>query len=194
MIDIGPFQLGQMDIGSFQSEVSGSGITASGNLFIEGFLPTVSGEMPLFIAGPIQLTESIHLFLRGNVSGLTPSVDPDDDFGMSLDVLFTRGDHNPQIIGRFITDPNSVTIQIYNVISGVNTLVTLDDNQCYQIGDTGRWAWSTVNLPELQNIVNQYVYVMTGDNAEIFKGKFILKNTVKINNKIPRNNSHIRRI
>jgi len=119
----------------------------------------------------------------------------DDGFGLDLDTLFASADYSPQIIGRFENSPTGVTIEVFDLISGVNAAVVLYDDECYPIGDTGRWGWSTDNLGPLQYSINQYLYVMTGNNAEEFKGNFIIKNREQINNiKIPRDNSHVRRL
>ncbi len=168
-------------------------LTSGINLFVNGS-ETINNFTNLAIIGPLQIINDINFYINGTVSGLPPIETGDDDFGLSLDQLFKNGDYNPQIIGRFTTDPNSVTIEIWDVMNGANTLLSLSGNDCYQIGDTGRWAWSTANLPSLPKIVNQYVYRMTGDTAEIFDGKFILKTQKANTNKVPRNNNHIKKI
>lgn len=119
----------------------------------------------------------------------------DDGFGLDLDTLLFSADYSPQVIGRFDTNPVSVTIEVWDVISGVNSIVSLVDDECYPIADTGRWGWSTSNLEPLRYSINQYVYRMTGDNLEEFIGTFIIKNRERINNiKVPRDNSHVRRL
>jgi len=180
---------------SIVSFMNGHIVSTSGvDLFTIGN-SLLTDELTLFLMVPETINNDANLFIKGTVSGLPVSELGDDDFGFNLDIVFARSDYSPQIIGRFITDPNTVSIQIYNIISGVNTLVSLISDECYQIGDTGRWAWSTSNLPSLQETVNQFIFVMTGDNLETFKGKFIIKNSVNINSgKIPRDNSHIRRV
>lgn len=161
--------------------------------FIHG-LNTTNNSIDLVIVGPLQITNNAYLYVRGTVSGLPPLETGDDDFGLSLEQLFKNGDYNPQIIGRFTTDPDSVTIEIWDIMDGANTLLVLSSNDCYQISDTGRWAFSTINLPQLPNIINQYVYRMTGDTTETFDGKFILRAQKENTNKIPRNNNHIKKV
>lgn len=167
--------------------------TGSLDSFIEGYIVQTSG-IDLFVHGLGLKTNDMHLSIHGTVSGLPPLETGDDDFGLSLEQLFKNGDYNPQVIGRFTTDPNTVTIEIWDVIDGANTLLVLSSNDCYQIGDTGRWAFSTANLPQLPNIINQYVYRMTGDTTETFDGKFILRAQKRNTNKMPRNNDHIRKV
>ena len=176
MINIGPFQLGQMDIGPFQSDIP----------------PDISNEITLFINGPLNTNDSLNLFTKGLGSGVV--ADSDDDFGISIDSLFVSTDYSPQLIGRFDVNPTGATIEVWDVIGGVNAPVSLINNECYPISDTGRWGWSTSNLPPFNSVINQYVYRMTGDNLEVFVGTFIMKNREKVNSKIPRDNSHVRRL
>lgn len=152
----------------------------------------INKNINLFINGPISINDNITLFINGDTSG-TPLVG-DDNFCLTIDQLFKTADYNPQIIGRFITSPSSVTIEVWNVIGGTNDVISLINNSCYQINDTGRWAWSTINLPPLQHSNSQFVYRMTGINMEIFDGQFILKTNQTGQEKISRDNSHIRKI
>jgi len=147
--------------------------------------------------GPFQLdTMDIGPFqwdgAGGGGSGSPDEVD--DGFGLSLDSLFVSTDYSPQVIGRFDVNPTGVTIEVWDVISGVNAPVSVTDDECYPIGDTGRWGWSTSNLTGLNGVINQYVYRMTGDTLEEFIGTFIVKNHKKVSGKIPRDDSHIRRL
>lgn len=172
-----------------------SGVTNNIANDIDLFIPSKDNknqELDLFIHGPEQITDNITLSIHGTVSCLPVLETGDDNFGITLDELFKNADYNPQIIGRFIGDPNSVTIEVW---SNGSDVIILNDNNCYQIGDTGRWAWSTINLPPLAKIINQFIYRMTGDNAETFESQFILHTRRKNSyNKVPRDNSHIRKI
>jgi len=177
--------------GSNSVEFSGTFVCPTENidLFINGF-DNFTDNMNLFIEGEIGLTKQIDLFIRGNVSG-TPSVG-DDNFGITLDQLFKNGDFNPQVIGRFTTNPSNVTIEVW---SNDGNVITLTNSSCYQIGDTGRWAFSTINLPPLAKIVNQFIFRMTGDNLETFESQFMLNTRRKDSyGKIPRDNSQIRKV
>lgn len=90
-----------------------------------------------------------------------------------LDWLLKSPDYYPQIVGIFNTPATSVEIQLWDVTDGQNTPVSLASNDCYQIGDTGRWGWSTAYLPSLQGNAKQYFYIMISDMAESFDGQFI---------------------
>jgi len=181
-------------------------ITDLFDLFTKGYVVAISGinlfthgrdilndQMDLFVHGPEQINDNIYLSIHGTVSGLPPILATgDDNFGLTLDQLFKNADYNPQIIGRFIGDPNSVTVEIWD---NNGNIVTLIDDNCYQISDTGRWAWSTINLSPLIKVVNQFIYRMTGDNLETFESQFILKTRRKDSyNKVPRDNSQIRKV
>jgi len=124
-------------------------------------------------SGSVIINKNLNLFIRGNISGITPSGE-NDNFNLTLEQLFKNGDFNPQIIGRFTTNPSSVTIAVWDVMDN-NSIVSLSSNDCYEIGDTNRWAFSTINLPPLTRRVNQYVFKMIANTTEIFKGEFILK-------------------
>lgn len=186
-----------MDIGAFQ--VLGTGIVLSShnniNLYEHG-KSSISGSNNLFTKGIGLITDNIHLFVKASGTPSSGLGSGDDQFCLTLEQFIKNGDFNPQIIGRFTSDPSSVTIEVWNVIDGRNNAVTLDSDVCYQIGDTGRWAWSTINLLSsgIGGIINQFVYEMGADTGETFTGEFIL-NTRRINSyKIPRNNDHILRI
>lgn len=125
-----------------------------------------SDSLNLFINGPESNTDNINLFIQG--------IPREDNFNLSLEQLFKNGDYNPQIIGRFTTNPSSVTIEVWDLMNN-NSMVSLLDNNCYEIGDTDRWAFSTINLPPLTRRVNQYVFKMTANTSEVFDGEFILK-------------------
>jgi hypothetical protein len=166
-------------------------INNSLNLFNKGY-DTSTDEIDLFIHGFESIHNHLTLSIHGTCSGLPLLETGDDNFGITLDQLFKNADYNPQIIGRFIGDPNSVTIEVWNNSGDV---IALANNDCYQIGDTGRWAWSTINLLPLTKIVSQFIFRMTGDNAEVFESQFILHTRRKNSHgKVPRNNSHIRKI
>lgn len=92
----------------------------------------------------------------------------------SLDWLLKTADHYPQIIGTFETLSISVTIQIWDVTNGQNALMSVASSDCYAIGDTGRWGWSTSYLPQTQGHAKHYFYLMTSDMSETFDGQFIM--------------------
>lgn len=137
------------------------------SLYIHGpELSIASGN--LFVGGVTNLTSSINLFLN---AGTIPTVEV---LATPIDWLIRSSDYNPQIIGT-IDDVTTVSIQVWNVTDGVNISLPIGSSDCYQIGDTGRWAWSTTYLPTPMIQRQQYFYVMTGDNEETFSGQFFLE-------------------
>jgi len=166
-------------------------LTKNLDLFIRNSI-SVDTNIDLFIYGRESISKEITLSIHGTTSGLPPLEAGDDDFGITLEQLFKNADYNPQIIGRFISDPNSVTIEVWD---NDGNIIVLTNNECYQISDTGRWAWSTVNLSPLTKVVSQFVYRMTGDNLEVFTSQFILHTRRKNSlDKVPRDGSQIRKI
>jgi len=148
------------------------------NLFIKGPEP-INSSVGLSIHGDEDFTDSLSLYISAQVSYRMISLfikaasSEEDTFGITLDQLIKKADYNPQIIGRFTTNPSSVTIEVWEVTSG--SILSLSSYDCYEIGDTDRWAWSSIHLPPLTKRVNQYVYRMTANTAETFDGDFIVK-------------------
>lgn len=177
-------------------------VTNNINLFLAGEI-SISNDIETFVHGKNTIFDNIglnisagfasnscNLFIRGTTiaSGVG-----DDSFGLELDILFKAGDFNPQIIGRFTTNPSGVNIEVWSVMDNNVAIVLLNDD-CYEIADTDRWGWSTIYLPPLTRIVNQFVYRMTANTGETFEGDFIL-NTRRLHSyKQPENNDHIREI
>jgi hypothetical protein len=127
-------------------------IQASGDLLVNGYI----GE-----------NASGNLFINGytETSGAT---------GKPLDWLLKTPDHNPQIIGT-LEGATSVNIQLWEITNGQNTSVSISSSGCYQIGQTGRWGWSTFYLPAYNAYRAQYFYVMTSNNDSIFTGQFFME-------------------
>ncbi len=149
-IDIGSIQKIGMDIGGIQAASGPESLSASGDLFIEGHID-VSGSTP-------------SLFIRGI----------DATAARPLDWLLRTSDHYPQIIGT-IDGATSANIQLWEITDGQNTPVSVMSSGCYQIGNTGRWAWSTSGLPVHTTYQQQYFYMMIADNSETFTGQFFLE-------------------
>lgn len=136
---------------------------ASGNLFIVGpLLVSTSGNF--FMHGPELASTSGNLFMRGAIESLAESID----------WLLRTHDHYPQILGTF-ESATSVNIQLWDITDGQNTLVSVTSSGCYQIGDTGRWGWSTANIPITQGNGKQYFYLMTSNASITFGGQFFLE-------------------
>ncbi len=172
--------------------------TVSGNIdmYISGFIPSINDNSTLYVAGPVPVNDNINLFIESTipvsgdfnmyVSGVGAL---NDDIGLFIegsgiaasgamarvfDSFVIAGDYSPQIIGRFATTPTTVTIQVWDVIDGANTVVSLTDNTCNRIGNTDSWRWSTANLPTFAGTNRQFFYVMTSDLTELFEGQFLL--------------------
>ena len=96
------------------------------------------------------------------------------DLARPLDWLLRTPDYHPQIIGT-LDNATTVNIQLWNIANGANTLVSVASSGCYQIGDTGRWAWSTSGLSMYTANQRQYFYMMTADNSDTFTGQFFLE-------------------
>lgn len=136
----------------------------SGNLFIDGYTDSSGVPAPsLFTHGHIIDCGSTSLF----INGIEPLAQP-------IDWLLRSSDHYPQIIGT-LESATSVTIQLWEVTDGQNTPVTVASSDCYQIGNTGRWAWSTANLPTYTTYQRQYFYIMTANHNNTFAGHFFLE-------------------
>jgi hypothetical protein len=147
--------------------------TASLNSSIDLYIfnqDTLFASGDLYISGPVQFNSSADLFMNG--SGVIPP--PPSSLGRPLDWLLKTQDHNPQIIGTLGTVASGVNIQVWDVTDGQNSIMALVSSGCYQIGNTGRWGWSTANLPSTQGNARQYFYTMVSDVNESFDGQFIL--------------------
>lgn len=141
-------------------------MVGSGNLFTKGHLNfSVSGD--LYTYGKTIDSGNTSLYIRGIVMAPVQTLDQTK----SIDWLLRAPDHNPQIIGTFETLANVVTMQVWD---SETTLVSLVNSSCYAIGNTGRWGWSTANLPSIRGNPRFYSYAMTSDAGEIFGGQFVL--------------------
>jgi hypothetical protein len=146
-------------------------LQTSGDLYISGSAAIITDSFDLFISAPIPVSDNIDLFIRG-ITVIPPS---SGDEGRAMDWLLRTSDHYPQIIGAFDPAVSGVSIRIWDIVDGQNTLVPLTSSGCYSINDTGRWGWSTSNLPGLTGHQHQYYYMMTGDPSGTFDGQFFLE-------------------
>jgi viroplasmin and RNaseH domain-containing protein len=167
-------------------------ITTSGDLFIHGYTDyTASGDLFVYGLDNIEISGNLYiqshedivvsgdLFIDGHidVSGSAPSLfirGIDAIAARPLDWLLKTSDHYPQIIGT-LDGATSANIQLWEITDGQNTPVSVVSSGCYQIGNTGRWAWSTSGLPVYTTYQQQYFYMMTADNSETFTGQFFLE-------------------
>ena len=130
----------------------------------------LSASGNLYISGPLQITDSVDFVIVG--TGIV--ADSVTTLGRPLDWLLKTSDYNPQIIGTFAASVSGVNIEVWDVTNGANTVMSIPNSGCYQIGDTGRWGWSTINLPSDQGHSKHYFYMMTSNIDTTFDGQFIL--------------------
>ena len=164
---------GNLFIGGHQSSVASRDLfivgprwsAASGDLFSIGDADfAASGD--LFITGPSLEYSSCSLFASGCIANATS--------GTRIDWLLKTHDYNPQIIGTLVSSSTSVTIEVWDITDGANTVMVLTDDACYAIGETNRWGWSTANLPTYQGYKKHYYYRMTSNIGDIFEGQLFL--------------------
>jgi len=133
----------------------------------------VNNDLTMHINGIPFVTaidDDLNMYIEGIPAGTTVTQGDTRAF----DKLIKSNDFNPQIIGNLGTAATSVTIEVWNVAGGANVLLTLTDDTCFQIGDTGRWRWSTANLPSPAAAQQQYFFIMTTDLSDTAEGHFTL--------------------
>jgi hypothetical protein len=171
-----------------------------------------SGQTDLFVGGDIAASGGMDLFTKG--IGIVDSDDDGNietlfihghetvsgALGLGLfmiggegaifDKVFTilhkTPDFVPQAIGAFANPASSATIEVWSVIDGNHVSLSLSDDTCYAIGNTGRFGWSTNNLPAEYRTEGQFVFRMTSDAVEEFVGDFtVLSSTGEANDRHP---------
>lgn len=123
-------------------------------------------------------TNSFHLFMSGSIA-ISSGV-----FSWSMDNLLKTGGHNPQLIGNlnYIGSSGDVYIQVWELRSGVPDELVLQNSGCYPIGNTGRWGWSTSDLPISNYGRPQYHYLMSAPNTNTFEGHFFMDSRPRSSN------------
>lgn len=111
---------------------------------------------------------SIDLFIYGHIfSSGTPL--------RVIDNLIKNSDYDPQLVTTFSGSPSSVNIEVWDVVDGQNTQLTITNSGCYIIGDTGKWGWSTEYLLFTQEHKKYHYYFrMTADTSEERYGEFLI--------------------
>lgn len=94
----------------------------------------------------------------------------------SIEHLLKTIDHHPQLVGKLdLIPPGTVTIEVWRCSASGVQAVSLATDECYAIGDTGRWGWSTAGLDTTgANDRRSYFYRMTGSNGITFEGAFFV--------------------
>ena len=106
-------------------------------------------------------------------------------FEKIVDVFLDTADFHPTLIGLFTPSTSGVTIEVWDLLDGDNTQLTIVDNICFQIGNTGRFGWLTSNLSIADRHPGQYLFSMTDSVGATFVGEFFLTNPEDGLNKHP---------
>ena len=80
-------------------------------------------------------------------------------------------DEPPAIVGELVTGLPSVNIELWE--EGQSVVIGVSG--CLEIGDTGRYSWSTANLSALPATRSQYHYRMSDGAANSVEGDFALQ-------------------
>jgi hypothetical protein len=76
----------------------------------------------------------------------------------------------PAIIGELIPGLGSVNIELWEEGQPVSLVTSI----CSEVGDTGRYSWSVVNLGVLSATRKQYHYRMSDGGLNSVEGDFVL--------------------
>jgi hypothetical protein len=136
------------------------------NLYIQGH-DIFSQSENLYTYGDIEVNSSGTLFINGTYD--TPSID------RTILSFVRQADFYPQFIGKFDSTVIDVSIKVWDIVDGSNIELDLVSDQCYQIDSTGRWTWSTINLPPTTRDKEHYYYRMFGYPSGAFDGEIIFK-------------------
>jgi len=136
------------------------------------FVDMATQSSTLYIQGSdnAACATCVALYIKG-IAAPTPS----GEQARVIDYLTKTQDFDPQLIGTFTIPPSSVNIEVWDIVNGQNSPMTLVSSGCYAIGDTGRWGWSTANLP-FTNYRDkyQYYYRMISNESESQYGEFFI--------------------
>lgn len=92
--------------------------------------------------------------------------------GSSFQKIEFNPESPPAIVGELPTS-GAVTIELW--VDGVDVTSDITSPACTEINSTGRYSWSTGNIPVLDSSQKQYHWRMTdGVSAEVDEGDFIL--------------------
>ncbi|KKM05958.1 hypothetical protein LCGC14_1748830 [marine sediment metagenome] len=141
-------------------------LSTSGDLVIPTTFDVLQSSGTLWTGGFSPSDSGLALFIQGSVA--------DTSFQIVIDAFLRTADFDPTIIGLFLPSESGVTIEIWDLIDGINTQLAIDDAICFPIGDTGRYGWSTANLPTINRNSGQYFFRMTDNIGDTFVGEFFL--------------------
>jgi len=95
--------------------------------------------------------------------------------------------NSPAVVGT-LTTGKTVTIEVWQVSDGVSSVVNLTSNSCGEIGNTGKYAFDTVNIPVLPGAPTQYHFRMNDGMGSTVEGDFIMKAMARNDGGMPRIN------
>ena len=90
--------------------------------------------------------------------------------GSSILELEYSQNNPPSIVGE-LDSGGTVTIEIWRD----GDVVSITSNVCTELGSTGQYSWSIVNIPTVPFPQTQYHYRMTHNISGTVNGDFILK-------------------
>lgn len=91
--------------------------------------------------------------------------------GPSIPVYDYYPDAPPCLVG-ILAGAVEATIEVWDAEDG--SVVTLTEDACNAIGDTGKFSWSTQNMPAPAKTRKQYHYRMSG-GGKTDEGDFIIQ-------------------
>lgn len=129
----------------------------------------------LVVVAYTDVADSNHGTIKlGEASSSSLPVSPDMEL-RTINHLTKTQDYDPQLISTFDLSPISVNIEVWDIVNGQNSPVTISNSGCYAIGDTDRWGWSTENLPFTgEHKKYHYFFTMISDGSEERFGEFFI--------------------
>ncbi|KKK64318.1 hypothetical protein LCGC14_2985430, partial [marine sediment metagenome] len=70
---------------------------------------------------------------------------------------------------------SGVTIIVWDIIDGDNTVLVLTDSTVQQIGNTKSWMWSMINMPSDKSADGHFFFTMTADTGEIIDKEVVIR-------------------
>ncbi|KKM20360.1 hypothetical protein LCGC14_1646260 [marine sediment metagenome] len=151
-------------------------ILSSGNLnfAIPETKAAITSDISLFMSPFITSSGDIDLYLNGVI--LVPSPSIENIEGIFIDEYCRTNDFIPTLVGEFTrTSPSGVTIIVWDIIDGDNTVLVLTDNTAQQIGNTKSWMWSMINMPSDKSADGHFFFTMTADTGEMIDKEVIIR-------------------
>lgn len=93
---------------------------------------------------------------------------------MAIQEYLYDPNNSPAVVAT-LTTGKTVTIEVWKVSNGTSTVVNLTSNSCGEIGNTGKYAFDTANIPTLPSSPTQYHFRMNDGVGATVEGDFIFK-------------------